>query len=126
MDKRTFYSQFTILNILSFIGIAASLYVPSFAEHYALAWAYFLFFAIFVWLTYVLAVRAAASENKYDFTRLSIALIFFKILFCIIIAVIYDKSVVPTNNYHIIYFLVLYLVYSIFEFRVLFKMSYQK
>lgn len=126
MGKRTFYIQFVILNVLSFIGITSSLQIPVLAEHYVLAWTYFLFFSIFVWLTYILAVKAAASKNKNDFTRLTISLIFFKILFCIAISVIYDKVIVPSNNYHVIYFLVLYLAYSIFEFRILFKMSYQK
>lgn len=126
MDRRTFYTQFTIINVLSFIGITASLYIPSMAEHYALAWAYFLFFSIFVWLTYILAVKAAASENKNDFTRLTITLIFFKMLFCIMISVIYDKGLEPSNNHHVLYFLILYVIYSVFEFRILHKMSYQK
>lgn len=126
MEKRNFYIQFSILTALSLIGIATSLTFPALAEHYALAWAYFLFFSIFVWLTYVLAVKASKSENKNDYIRLTIGLIFFKILFCIAISVVYDQSVIPSNNYHIIYFLVLYIIYSIFEFRVLFKMSYDK
>lgn len=126
MDNRTFYTGFASITALSATAISATGFQSELSKHMPIAWAYLLFFSVFVWVSFMLAKKAAISDNKNDYTKLVITLIFLKLLFCISIVIGYDKIVQPTDNFHVIYFLVLYIIYSIFEFRFLHKLGYKK
>lgn len=126
MENRIFYTQFSIITIISALLIGGSLFVPMMAGHIAIGWIYLVFFCIFVWVSFFMGKKAASSENKNDFTRLVITLIFLKLLFCIMIVLCYDKFMQPSDSNHVIYFLVLYIVYSFFEFSILTKLGQSK
>lgn len=126
MDNQTFYKQFSILSLLSLLAIASSYFVPILVFHAPIGWLYFLFFSVFVCITFFLAKRAVLSENKNDYTQLVIGLIGLKLLVCVSIVISYVYIVVPKDDYHMVYFLVFYLIYSTFEFRILSKIGYSK
>lgn len=126
MDNQTFYKQFSIISLLSILAIAGSYFVPVLAIHTPIAWIYFLFFSVFVCVTFFLAKRTALSDNKNDYTQLVIGMIGLKLVACVSIVISYVSIVQPKDDYHVVYFLVFYLIYSTFEFGMLSKIGYSK
>jgi ABC-type Fe3+-siderophore transport system permease subunit len=126
MDNQTFYKQFSIISLLSILAIAGSYFVPVLTVHTAIAWTYLLFFSVFVCIAFFLAKRAALSENKHDYTQVVIGLIGIKLVACVAIVISYVSITAPKDDYHMVYFLVFYLIYSIFEFGMLSKIGYSK
>lgn len=73
-----------------------------------------------------MAKKAVLSDNKNNYTQLVIGLIGVKLAVCVAIVIGYVYTIVPKDNYHLVYFLVFYLIYSIFEFRMLSKIGYSQ
>ncbi len=126
MNDKKFYTQLSLVTLASALLVAGSYFIESMALYMSLGWVYLIFFTLFVGLSYILGKKAITSTNKNDYTRMVLGLIFFKILLCIAIMVIYDSIYQPQGSHHIIYFIVLYILYSIFEYKILSQLSYQK
>ncbi|MGK0388983.1 MAG: hypothetical protein ACI94Y_001717 [Maribacter sp.] len=126
MDNYTFYKQFSIISLLSILAIVGSYFVPVLTVHTPIAWIYLLFFSVFVYIAFFLAKRAALSENKTDYIQVVIGLIGLKLVACVAIVISYVSIIAPKDDYHMVYFLVFYLIYSIFEFGMLSKIGYSK
>jgi peptidoglycan/LPS O-acetylase OafA/YrhL len=125
VDNNQFYNQFAGIFAISALFLLVVGFVPSLSTHAILGWSLLTFFSLFVLLAFMLGKRAAGSDNKNDFIRLIILLIFAKMVACLLIVVIYDSTNPPDTNY-LVHFLTLYLIYSIFEYRILSKLGYQK
>ncbi len=126
MENQTFYKQFAIVNGIAGMMVLGIYFIPKLSQHLVLGIFTMIFFALFVLASFILGKKSAASENKNDFTRLIISLIFAKFGLCILAVVAFDKIMVPTDNLYLIPFFALYLLYSFFEFKVLSLLGYQK
>ncbi len=125
MNNRIFYTQLAILILFSISWIGVAALIPILSPYTYIGATYFLFFALFVWIAFFLGKKSLVSNNKNSFTSLVMVLIFAKLVFSLIIIVAYDKIAMPQNSYHVIHFLIFYLLYSFFEFRVLYQLSNQ-
>jgi hypothetical protein len=121
MTHTQFYLWLTGLTF-GIAGIIALLMLfPAFADILPISIISSGFFVILCILVFYLGNRAAKSENKYVLTRLILGLVFIKILACLGIVIVYDRVFVPTSNYYMLPFFLIYLVYTIFEVVLLTK-----
>ncbi len=74
-----------------------------------------LFFVAFSMLTYWLADSAAHSNNKFAFTQVTFLFLFGKLLFSVLILVVYKMVALPETNLYVLPFFLVYLCYTVFE-----------
>lgn len=83
----------------------------------------FLVFGAIVVLAYVLGKRAALSGAKFVFIRMTILFIFVKMFIGVGLVVYHVRSELPEDKTFIIPFLIIYLIFTIFEIYVLEKLG---
>jgi hypothetical protein len=83
----------------------------------------FLAFGTIVILAYVLGKRAATSRTRFVFIRTTILFIFVKMFIGVALVVYHVRIELPDNKLFIIPFLVIYLIFTIFEIYVLGKLG---
>lgn len=74
-----------------------------------------LFFVAFSVLTHWLANSAAHSSNKFAFTQVTFLFLFGKLLFSVLLLVVYKIVAVPETNLYVLPFFLVYLCYTVFE-----------
>ena len=80
-------------------------------------------FTVIVGLAFVLGLRSSRSESKYGFVRLVMILIFVKMMICVLLIVYHLETERPESKLFIIPFLLIYLIFTIFEVSVLEKLA---
>ena len=75
---------------------------------------------------YFLAQIALKSSNQYAFIQLVIASVLVKIILALALNMVYVKVMKPEGKYFILPFIIMYIIYTIFETYALFKMSLKK
>lgn len=106
-----------------FIGLTISLallvvligFYPPLAAYQDIFIISILFFVAFSILTYWLADNAARSKNKFAFTQVTFLFLFGKLLFSVLILVVYKQIAMPENNLYVLPFFLVYLCYTVFE-----------
>lgn len=83
----------------------------------------FLAFGAIVILAYYLGKKAATSSNKYVFIRMTIVFIFVKMFIGVGLVVSHVRTELPENKLFILPFLIIYLIFTIFEVYVLEKLG---
>ena len=83
----------------------------------------FIVFGAIVVLAFFLGKKAAMSGAKYVFIRMTILLIFVKMCIGVGLVVIHVRSEMPEDKTFIIPFLLIYLIFTIFEIYVLEKLG---
>ncbi|RLD21969.1 MAG: hypothetical protein DRI69_02585 [Bacteroidetes bacterium] len=74
-------------------------------------------------MAYFLGKRVAMSGARYVFIRMTIMLIFVKMFIGVGLVVYHVRIVLPENKLFIIPFLIIYLIFTIFEIYVLEKLG---
>lgn len=125
MNKRKFFIQLFIITFISalFNGLSTGLEVLS--PHSLAGWIYLSFFVVFVIIAFLTAIPSARDENKTAYIRFNLSLMFLKMLTAIVLVFLYDTLAAPSNGNHVIYFIIFYIIYSIFEYTVLSKLGYE-
>jgi len=77
-------------------------------------------------ILFFLGKKSLISQNKYSFIHLVIGSVFLKIVIAIAIIAVYSKLVHPTTKYFVVPFLCIYLIFSVFETIVLYKLALAK
>ncbi len=126
MKNQTFYTQFALVNCIGLLLVLGMLLIPALAHHFSMGIFSIFLLGGFVLASFISGKKALASQNKNDFTRLIIGLIFAKFAVCILGVFIYNKTFLPSDSNYLIPFFTLYLLYSYFEFKVLSALGYQK
>ena len=75
---------------------------------------------------FFLGRKAVASSNKYMFIRLVIGSVMAKMVLILLIIVVYVKLSQPESKFFVLPFLGVYLIFSIFETLVLYKIALSK
>ncbi len=83
----------------------------------------FLGFGAIVILAYYLGKRAAMSGAKYVFIRMTILFIFVKMCVGVGLVVYHVRTELPEDKIFIFPFLIIYLIFTIFEIYVLEKLG---
>lgn len=122
-NKIIFYYLF--INILVLSGIIISYFFSTIGKGILLSVYGFIFMALTSWLYLHKLMKAANSTNKNIFIQTVMVNIFVKMVSILMIVVIYYKIYNPKDKIIIIPFLVIYLLYSVFETYFSYKLALQ-
>ena len=123
MSHRNFFIQIGLVSI----GTVGLLFFLHQSEHFQ-AYSTFSYASLigFILLSigmYFLSLRAAKSRDKNLFLQQVLATTFMKMLLCIVIIVGYFKFAEPPSKMYAIPFLIIYLIFTIFETYFMMKLS---
>ncbi len=122
-NKILFYYLF--INILVISGIIISYFFSTIGKGILLSVYGFVFMALTSWFYLYKLMKAANSTNKNIFIQTVMVNIFVKMVSILMIVVIYYKIYNPKDKVIIIPFLVIYLLYSVFETYFSYKLALQ-
>ncbi|MDX1407278.1 MAG: hypothetical protein R3330_04070 [Saprospiraceae bacterium] len=74
-------------------------------------------------LAFFLGTGAARSANKYRFIHLMMILILVKMMICVALVLIYVRIGQPASKLFVIPFLMIYVIFTVFEIYVLQKVA---
>lgn len=90
-------------------------FFPPLQPHIGFIWACWGFFVLFTIGVYFLADNAAKSTNIHTFSSVVLGVIFIKMVFILMMIVVYKKIANPESLWFVIPFFLIYLVFTIFE-----------
>ena len=126
MNQRKFFIQLAVLSL----GVSLILFllhlIPFFQSDQLLSWSSWVFFILFTVIVYFAAYKAALSENLHTFSSIIIAVVIGKMLFTVLIIVVYVKLMEPDSRFFLIPFFVVYFAFTIFEVHFMTKLGKQK
>lgn len=82
-----------------------------------------IFFNLLSIVVFHLGLRMIKSRNKNDFSRLVLGFTGFKMMLSIAVVFIYQSVAEPTDRWFVIPFLLIYVVYTIFETYFLMRLG---
>jgi hypothetical protein len=123
MSQRQFYKEFFITIAVAGLLTLGMLQWEPLKVFLDFAVICFIFFTGLTIGVYVLGDYLVKQSNKMLFTYFSMFVILFKLVAAILIVVGYDRLIVPPNKNYIIIFGVMYIVYSVFEVKILMQLS---
>lgn len=123
MSANTFFTQLAIVTLLAAAVAYGINTFPQFTNVQSIAW---ISLGIFVLLSIVMFYagrKAAFSENKHDFTNVSLGITIGKIFIAILFILGYEQLMQPDSRFFIIPFFLMYLIYTIFETYIMMKLG---
>lgn len=123
MTAKAFYLQLALVTLIA----AATAYgintFPQFADVQPIAWISLAIFVLLSVVMYYAGRRAAFSDNKHDFTNVSLGVTIGKIFIAILFILGYNQLMQPDSRFFIIPFFLMYLIYTIFETYIMMKLG---
>ncbi len=126
MSIKQFFFQLGVVTLLTILGIAVLSYLPSLQSFLPLAAISVGFFTVLSIVMYYAAIWMVRSRNKNDFTNIVLFFIITKMLFSVVLVLLYFQLAQPTERYFVVSFLVVYLIYTIFETHFMMKIGKMK
>ncbi len=123
MPLKKFLSQIGIVTLLAILTAFLLHLSPRLASNALLSWMGIAFYLIFCLLVYFIASWAAHQPQKSLFTGLSLLITIAKMGFSVIVVGIYFKIYEPTERLFVVPFLIIYVIYTIYETYFLMKLS---
>jgi hypothetical protein len=123
MSDQVFYKQFGITFGVAFLLVLISYFIKVLAPYIGLSIAGFVFFNLLTLVIYIFAKRSLKSSNKYLFNNLVILNVMVKMFVSVGIIISFQRISQPSDNWYVVPFLVLYLIYTIFETYMLTKLA---
>lgn len=123
MSKRQFFSQLSLVTLLTGLVLFLLLIFQPFSEYKLLSLATLLFFAVLAAAIYFPASNATKSNDKNAFTRLVMVFTFVKMFLVAGLVVGYHRLFAPANNLFLVPFFLTYIVFTVFETIYLSKMA---
>ncbi len=123
MTAKAFYLQLALVTLIA----AATAYgintFPQFADVLPIAWISLAIFVLLSVVMYYAGRKAAFSDNKHDFTNVSLGVTIGKIFIAILFILGYNQLMQPDSRFFIIPFFLMYLIYTIFETYIMMKLG---
>lgn len=123
MTAKAFYLQLALVTLIA----AATAYgintFPQFADVQPIAWISLGIFVLLSVVMYYAGRKAAFSDNKHDFTNVSLGVTIGKIFIAILFILGYNQLMQPDSRFFIIPFFLMYLIYTIFETYIMMKLG---
>lgn len=123
MTAKAFYLQLAMVTLLA----AATAYgintFPQFADVQPIAWISLGIFVLLSVVMYYAGRKAAFSDNKHDFTNVSLGVTIGKIFIAILFILGYNQLMQPDSRFFIIPFFLMYLIYTIFETYIMMRLG---
>lgn len=123
MNKAQFFKSLLLLASGLWILLFALSYFPVFQEHQIFIWSSWGMFFLFTIGVYFFAEKAAYSPNLHTFSAVSLGVIFIKMVFILILVIIYKEAVNPSDIWFLIPFFIIYLCFTIFEVYFMSKLG---
>ena len=123
MSAKAFFLQLAVVTILAIGAAYGLLAFPQLQAYTYVAFGSLLVFFLISIIMYVAGRKAALSENKHDFTNVSLGITIGKIFVAILFILGYDQLLEPASRFFIIPFFIMYLIYTIFETYVMMKLG---
>ena len=123
MSQRSFYTSLVLVSLFSAIVVFLLTLLPALQSSRA-----FSLFSIlvFIWLSiamYRYGIISAKSEDRNAFTSVVMGFIVAKMLLCLGLIIAYIQVIQPPTRFFIYPFLIIYLIYTIFETFFMMKIS---
>lgn len=123
MQKNKIIFYYLSINILTISGIIISYFFSTIGKGILLSVYGFIFMAVSSWFYLNKLMKAINSTNKNIFIQTVMVNIFVKMVSILMIVVIYYKIYDPKEKVIIIPFLIIYLIYSVFETYFSYKLA---
>ena len=123
MNSKQFYTKLGIVTLLSILLIFCLNFNPLIQSAQMLSWTTISFFVLLSLLIFIVGTYVAKQKNKNTFTSVILLVMITKMFLCILIVAIYAKVQQPTNNYFLIPFFSIYLIYTIFEVHLMTRLG---
>lgn len=123
MKQNTFLLQLSLVSVLSFIFLFFLNQLPQFEPFQSFSYISCIAFILFSILMYFLAHRAALSSDKNLFLQQVLLTTSAKMALCLFVIVGYFKLAEPPSKMYAIPFLIVYLIFTIFETYFMMKLS---
>lgn len=123
MQKNKIIFYYLSINILTISGIIISYFFSTIGKGILLSVYGFIFMAVSSWFYLNKLMKAVNSTNKNIFIQTVMVNIFVKMVSILMIVVIYYKIYDPKEKVIIIPFLIIYLIYSVFETYFSYKLA---
>ena len=123
MNHKNFFLQLTIISLISFLLLFFLNKLPQFAPFQTFSYLSCIAFILFSAFMYFLAYRAALSSDKNLFLQQVLLTTSAKMALCIFVIVGYFKLAEPSSKMYAIPFLIVYLIFTIFETYFMMKLS---
>ena len=125
MNDRSFYLQLTYITILAALLLVPCYILLPIGSYIGLGVIGLVFFVLLSIFVYQLSKRMAKSQDLNAFTRLIMYNMMIKLFMSIFIVLIYYKVVEPSERLFILPFIIIYLIFTIFEAIFLSKQARQ-
>lgn len=123
MTPRKFLIQLSIISVLVLVVLMAFHTYAIFTPHQSLSWISWGFFILFSLVLFVLGTKGGSSSNKHLFGQIFLVATGLKMLASVTIILIYFLSEKPDNQYFVLPFFVIYLIYTSFEVYFMTKLG---
>jgi hypothetical protein len=123
MKSTFFWSSLAIVGLVIIVGLYIFQQFDVFKPHLQISILFYLIMLATTVTLYYLGKTAVESENKYGFIRLVIVSVMFKIVLVLVMMALYVKIAVPENRYFVLPVIVIYLMFSVFETYVLYRLA---
>lgn len=123
MNHRNFFIQLGVISLGTFLILFLLHQIPQFSPFQSFSYASCLGFILFSSGMYFLSYRAAMSADKNLFLQQVLITTFMKMGLCIFIIIGYFKLAEPSSKMYAIPFLIVYLIFTIFETYFMMKLS---
>ena len=123
MTAKAFYLQLAIVTLIAAATAFGINTFPQFADVQPIAWISLGIFVLLSVVMYYAGRKAAFSDNKHDFTNVSLGVTIGKIFIAILFILGYNQLMQPDSRFFIIPFFLMYLIYTIFETYIMMKLG---
>ncbi|WP_425420401.1 hypothetical protein [Phaeodactylibacter xiamenensis] len=123
MTAKAFYLQLAIVSLIAAATAFGINTFPQFADVQPIAWISLGIFVLLSVVMYYAGRKAAFSDNKHDFTNVSLGVTIGKIFIAILFILGYNQLMQPDSRFFIIPFFLMYLIYTIFETYIMMKLG---
>ena len=123
MSLRTFYIQLSVLSLSTASLIFLFTQQAQYLHFGDISWISLLFFILLSIIVYHLGAKMVHNRNKNDFSRLVLGFTGFKMMFSVALVFIYHAVAEPTSRWFVVPFLIIYILYTIFETHFLMRLG---
>ncbi len=123
MSHRNFFIQLGGVSLVTFILVFALSQYPQFQPFQVFSYISTVCFILFSLGMYFLSYRAALSPDKNLFLQQVLGTTFMKMFLCIVVIVGYFELTHPISKMYAVPFLIVYLIFTIFETYFMMKLS---
>ena len=123
MNHRIFFIQLGVISLSTFLILFLLNQIPQFSPFKTFSYISCLGFILFSAGMYFLSYRAAMSSDKSLFLQQVLITTFMKMGLCIFVIIGYFKLAEPSSKMYAVPFLIVYLIFTIFETYFMMKLS---